>query len=254
MSEDVRGGLAPGRHIEAIAEASARVAGLGGGRGGGLDRVVPACPGWTVADVFWHLIEVHEFWRQVVADGADPSRVTRLAHPGDDRLVGRFADGAEALVDDLRAADPSATVWTWAGPQPVAWVIRRMAHETSIHALDIAAALGAAFSAGYSTEPEIAADGIDEFLSTMLGLQREGQPRPGGSVHLHCTDTPGEWMVEERAGTFEVSRRHAKGSCALRGEAASIMSVLWRRAPLSAIDVIGDAAVADRFVGLVDLA
>lgn len=246
MTGDARGGPSPERHIEVIAAASAGVAGVDPA---GLERAVPSCPGWTVADVVWHLIEVHSFWRQVVADGADPSRVTKSPRPGDAALVERFTDGAGALVEALRAVDPSEIVWTWTGPRPAKWVMRRMAHETTIHGLD----LGAATGGPVSVHAEVAADGIDEFLSTMLGLQREGRPRPGGSVHVHCTDTEGEWMVTDRDGAFEVTREHAKGSCALRGEAATIMSVLWRRAPLSSIEVFGDSAVAERFVGLVDL-
>lgn len=246
MNEEPGGGLPPGRHLEVIAATSAGVAGVDPA---GLERAVPSCPGWTVADVFWHLIEVHSFWRQVVVDGAEPSSVVRSSRPNDDALPARFTSGAVALVDGLRAADPSKTVWTWTGPRPAAWVMRRMAHETSVHALDISAAIGTSFS----IDAEVATDGIDEFLSTMLDLRREGRPRPGGSVHVHCTDAPGEWMVDERDGMFEVTRRHAKGSCALRGEAATVMSVLWRRAPLAAIEVIGDFAVAERFVGLVDL-
>jgi hypothetical protein len=49
-------------------------------------------------------------------------------------------------------------------------------------------------------------------------------------------------------GGTEVTREHAKGDCALRGAAHDLLLVLWRRLPLSAIEVVGDAAVAARFV------
>ena len=29
---------------------------------------LPSCPDWTVADLLWHLTEVHDFWRTVVAE------------------------------------------------------------------------------------------------------------------------------------------------------------------------------------------
>ena len=34
----------------------------------GLTMPVPSCPGWKVADLLWHLTEVHDFWRTVVAE------------------------------------------------------------------------------------------------------------------------------------------------------------------------------------------
>ena len=29
-----------------------------------MDGDVPTCPGWTVADLTWHLTEVQHFWRR----------------------------------------------------------------------------------------------------------------------------------------------------------------------------------------------
>ena len=47
---------------------------------------------------------------------------------------------------------------------------------------------------------------------------------------------------------FDVTREHAKGDCALRGAASDLLLVLWRRRPMSTIDVVGDADVAARFL------
>jgi hypothetical protein len=98
-------------------------------------------------------------------------------------------------------------------------------------------------------EPALASDGIDEFLHW---FHSSGADRPsvGGSVHLHCTDVDGEWTVREHDGARVVTREHAKGDCALRGAASDLLLVLWRRLPLSAVDVVGDADVAARFVGV----
>jgi hypothetical protein len=49
-------------------------------------------------------------------------------------------------------------------------------------------------------------------------------------------------------GGFAVAREHAKGDAALRGPASDVLLVLWRRLPLDAVDVVGDATVAARFV------
>jgi hypothetical protein len=59
---------------------------------------------------------------------------------------------------------------------------------------------------------------------------------------------PGEWTVREGNDGFVVTREHSKGDCAIRGAASDILLALWRRVPLSACDVVGDADVGRRFV------
>jgi len=233
------------RYLDSVVSAASTMARVAGA----ADRPVASCPQWRVVDLLWHVTEVLSFWRQVVTDGADPASAVRSARPGDGELAERLRLESERFASGMRAADPAAAVWTWSGPQSAAWVARRMAHETAIHALDAAAASGAP----HVPDAELAADGIDEFLVTMLGLPREGRPRPGGSVHLHCTDVAGEWMVDDRDGGFVVTREHAKGSCAIRGGSAAILAVLWRRSTPATVEVIGDGDVAARFVELADL-
>ena len=120
------------------------------------------------------------------------------------------------------------------------WLARRMAHELAMHRVDADLARGQATG----IEPALASDGIDEFLEFF----RNGELV--GSVHIHCTDVAGEWTIHEPVadGEFRVSREHAKGDCAIRGAANDILLALWRRAPLSTVDVVGDADVAARFV------
>ena len=74
-----------------------------------------------------------------------------------------------------------------------------------------------------------------------------------GSVHIHCTDVEGEWLIVSTDEQLVVSREHAKGSCAIRGAAHDVLMVLWRRLALGDVEVIGDATVATQFVGRADL-
>ena len=70
-----------------------------------------------------------------------------------------------------------------------------------------------------------------------------------GSVHLHCTDADGEWMIERGpAGAAELSRRHAKGDCAIRGTADALADLASGSGSLDGLEVLGDRAVADGFV------
>jgi uncharacterized protein (TIGR03083 family) len=215
----------------------------------GLSTPVPPCPGWTVADLLWHLTEVHDFWTTVVARRlSDPDAYTQPPRPVAEGLAAMYRRGRHELMTVLTAIDPATAVWTWSQDHTAAFVIRRMAQETAVHLWDAADATGIS----NPLEAELASDGIDEFLTHFLGS--DAAAPMGGSVHLHCGDVPGEWTVRQAEdGSFAVAREHSKGDCAIRGEASNILLALWRRGPLSACDVVGDPEVAARFVAFSDL-
>ncbi len=120
-----------------------------------------------------------------------------------------------------------------------------MAQETAVHRVDAERAAGR----DHRVDPEFAADGIDEFLTHFLRWIAEDAAPAGGSVHLHCADTAGEWTVTtDDDGRYTLTREHSKGDAALRGDAHDLLMVLWRRAPLDSVDVFGDRDVAERFV------
>lgn len=230
-------------------------------RGAGLAAPVTSCPGWVTADLLWHLTEVHYFWASIVQqralDGAD---VVELIRPDDDaQLSGLYETHFARVLQVLAETNPTTEVWTWSEQHDVAFVIRRMAQETAMHRWDADAAAGHRMP----IESRLASDGIDEFLTHFVDdVARAAQP-VAGSVHIHCTDVSGEWTVRELmipdddfpglpAG-FDVTREHAKGDCALRGPASDLLLTLWRRTPMDAIDVMGDAAVAKRFLASTNL-
>ena len=209
-----------------------------------LDASVPPCPAWTVADLAYHLGEVHYFWGEVVRRRLDAPTVEPPVRPPDGEVVGWAAEQAVELQRTLRDTDPATVVWTWAPQKDVAFIVRRMAQETAVHRWDAQAAAG-------GTRPidaELASDGVDEFFAFFIddGPQ-DGGATVGGSVHLHATDTPGEWVVRERAdGTLTVTAEHAKGDAAVRGPASDLLLVLWRRIGLEDVEVLGDRDVAER--------
>lgn len=208
----------------------------------GLDALVPTCPGWKVADLVWHLGEVHYFWRLIVGEQRDTwEGYAEPTRPADEDLLAWYRDGLADVAAVLSGVDPAQSNWTWASDHTAGFVIRRMAHETAVHLVDAQLAAGMPGR----VEAALASDGIDEFLEHFLNTQ---QGTVNGSVHIHCTDVAGEWTLRPSADGFEVTREHAKGDCAIRGAASDILLALWRRAALSACDVVGDAAVADQFV------
>jgi uncharacterized protein (TIGR03083 family) len=210
---------------------------------------VPACPDWSVADLVWHTGEVHHFWASV-AEGLlqDRDGVSPVSRPPDPDLISWFRQKSRFLADVLERTDPSTSVWTWAAQKNVAFIRRRMAHETAVHRWDAQAASGATTAIG----PQLAVDGIDEFLDVHMtegGDFREGKE----TVHLHCTDAPGEWVARIAEGRLDVSKEHAKGDVAVRGMASDILLLLWRRIQPGDVDVVGDEVTLKRFLGRTDL-
>jgi uncharacterized protein (TIGR03083 family) len=166
--------------------------------------------------------------------------------PADKDLLTEYRAGLDELINVLSLLDPARSCWTWAGINDVAWVIRRMAQETAVHAWDALCAT----SNTAEIEAALASDGIDEFVHVMvMGNMREKEGPLSGSVHIHCTDVEGEWLIAP-TGTSDVvvTREHAKGDCAIRGSASSLLLSLWRRIPMSSLEVIGSSDVAAQFL------
>jgi uncharacterized protein (TIGR03083 family) len=212
-----------------------------------LNTPVASCEPWVGADLLWHMIEVHNSGKFIAHTHLmNPDDYVPRSKPTDQDLLAEYRTGLNDLIDVLSSLDPARSCWTWAGIQNIAWVIRRMAHETAVHAWD------SHVSAGISSEIDavLASDGIDEFVHVMVKSNvREGEGPLGGSVHIHCTDVDGEWLiVPTESSDVVVTREHAKGDCAIRGSASQLLLGLWRRIPMSSLEVIGSTDVAAQFL------
>ena len=69
----------------------------------------------------------------------------------------------------------------------------------------------------------------------------------GETIHLHCTDGEGEWLVRLAPDGATVTREHAKGDVAARGTASDLLLLVWGRITPDAVDVFGDAALLARW-------
>jgi uncharacterized protein (TIGR03083 family) len=212
-----------------------------------MDVSIASCEPWVGADLLWHMIEVHYSWKFIVESHLmNPDDYVPRSKPADKDLLTEYRAGLNELINVLSSLDPARSCWTWAGIQDVAWVIRRMAHETAVHASD------AHCATGKTTEIDaaLASDGIDEFVHVMVMSNMRDKEGPlSGSVHIHCTDVDGEWLiVPTSTSDVVVTREHAKGDCAIRGSASALLLCLWRRIPMSSLEVIGSADVAAHFL------
>jgi uncharacterized protein (TIGR03083 family) len=214
---------------------------------------VPTCPGWTLKQLFRHVGRGNRWAAQIIADHRvhelDPRNVRNGKPPDDpDAAIKWLNDGAQLIIDAVDQVGADAKVWTFTGPRPAGWWIRRRVHEVAVHRADAALALGVA----YDPAPELAADGISEWVELMAN-QKLPQPAldRGKTMHLHATDDglgpTGEWTVIHDEDGVWWSHNHGKGSVALRGPARDLLLAMTRRRTAAdlGVEVFGDAALWD---------
>jgi uncharacterized protein (TIGR03083 family) len=241
--------LAPQQYAEAVRTETAAL--VDAAERAGADAPVPSCPEWTVADLLGHVGRVQNWAATVVERRAtEQIRFRELERPPEDasERAAYVRAGGERLADALSAVDPEVPVWTFVesatGAGRAAFWQRRQAHEAAIHRYDAQLAAGAP----QPVDGALAADGVDELL-TVLGPRSFGAALAGApaTLHLHCTDREGEWLVRLTDTGFEVERAHAKGDVAVRGPASDLFLFSHNRRGTEGLEVFGDAAVLERW-------
>jgi uncharacterized protein (TIGR03083 family) len=223
-------------------------------RQGPLDATVVGCPGWDLGRLAGHVGRVHRWATASIVGRAEPDGTALDRPPKGDEVVDWALDAIAPLLDALRTA-PAPGSWNFVGADDgdgLFWP-RRMAIETSIHRWDAEDAVGGVADTN-PLDAQLAAEGIEESLTLLAPRMLAGRDGIdiGGSVHLHCTDTAGEWTLQTDDGVLRVDHGHLKGSVALRGPASSVLLVLYRRLRPGegATEVIGEADVLDRWLAL----
>jgi uncharacterized protein (TIGR03083 family) len=175
--------------------------------------------------------------------------------PGIGDAISWLNGGAQRLVDAVEQTGVQTSVWTFLGPRPANWWVRRRLHENAVHRADAAIALGSDFA----LDARVAADGITELLERIV-IQAGGDgaalPLEGDdTLHLHTTDPglgeAGEWTIAvDLDGALTWSPEHGKGTAALRGGATELLLAMTRRVSLddTGIKLFGDDAVWQRWL------
>ena len=237
-------------HAAALVDENARFAALAAAAE--PDTPVPTCPGWSLKQLFRHVGRGDRWAATIVRTGqpADPREVAD-GRPPDGGLVDWLRGGPQALLGAVAEVGPDTPVWTFTGPQPASWWIRRREHEVLVHRADAALALGADFA----VPADRAADGVSEWLGLLDQRPFEPAATPladGATLHLHATDdglgSAGEWLVRGTGGGIAWDHGHAKGDVAVRGPAADLVLALMRRRPADSVERIGDAALWEQWL------
>jgi uncharacterized protein (TIGR03083 family) len=218
---------------------------------------VLTCPGWNMNQLLKHVGRGHRWAAQIVAERRleppDPRQVRDGKPPEDPDAATEWLNaGARLVINAVDHVGADARVWTFTGPRPAGWWIRRRAHETTVHRADAVLASGGEFE----VSAEVASDAVSEWID--MATQSRTQPRPLGrglTLHLHATDDglgpTGEWTITHDEDGLDWSHSHAKGEAAVRGRASDLLLALTRRrsAADAGVELFGDADVWDTWLG-----
>jgi uncharacterized protein (TIGR03083 family) len=228
--------------VNAIVEHSA---GFAAAARGNLAAEVEHCPGWSVADLVWHLTEVHWFWATIAEErrSEPPDDAERPERAADDDLIAAFEAGAERLVDVLRRTPYRDRAWTWApDQQDVAFIARHQVQEAAVHHWDAAHAAGVPAS----IRPEVAADSVEEFLTFSVSSASDPaepvRPSLDGSFVLRCTDIDVAWLVDDgkAPGTIQFVETLSGDGPTITATAADLLLWLYQRVEVDASAVRPD--------------
>jgi uncharacterized protein (TIGR03083 family) len=197
-------------------------------------RPVLTCPGWTVADLIGHTGMVHRWAERIIRTRATERVDQREIDATLPEHLHQYADwltaGASELTETLRAAGPDAACWAWGADHHARWWARRALHETIVHRSDVV------FVTGHEPvlDSDDAADGIDELLANLPYGRRSSVsmaelPTGGETLHLHATDSDGEWMIMLTPDGMAWERGHGQGDVAVRGQVADLLLLVYGR-------------------------
>ena len=216
---------------------------------------VQTCPGWNVSQLARHVDGGQRWARDIVATRAvrPPSDVAlrELSGATDEdpgTLSASLTEAAAALTSTLTEAGPDAQMWCPVDGGGSAFYARRFAYETAIHRADAALALGA----DYALDPAVAADGIDEWMELgCMPFHFEVHPwmrellAPGRTIGLHATDTDAHWLLDLTGDVIEWRRADEHAAAEIRASVTDLLLAMYRRRPVSGVDVTGDAKLVD---------
>jgi uncharacterized protein (TIGR03083 family) len=145
-------------------------------------------------------------------------------------------------------------VWTFFGPQPARFWLRRMLHDTTVHHADAALATGRAFEVA----PDHAADAIDEWLE-LLSDPVTAQLKPdfaelrgtGQTLRLRPDDEPGGepgWLITRTPDGVRWTRATDAADATLDGPVRDLLLVLTRRLPADRVTLTGDRGLAEHWL------
>jgi len=216
------------------------------------DLPIPTCPDWSLRDLAAHIGRVHRWAAEIVRTRAAQripfDAVPDSQYPAECTAQAEWlAAGAERMIAAVTGAG-SAEVWAFGRMAPATFWARRQAHETMVHRADAELAVGREVV----LDPELAADGIDEWLWLLRGPRRLAPGTaalpPGAVLGLHAADDgcgTRDWLISASADGITVRDGIGPADLTVAGPAGRLLLVLVRRLPPDEqnVSVTGDPAL-----------
>ena len=225
---------------------------------GNLDASVPAMAAWTLRELTVHVGGVWAFVSRSVAQGSsiDPNHgvatwgMAQDNRPTTENLSEWHSLEAQNLQKVIYSLKPDQNVWSSNLTDPTAsYWMRRMCVEAAIHRWDAQSVT----NSESEIDADLAIEGIDEFLDFFIPQRIPTSFAGVGTVHFHCTDGPGEWLITRTSEGIEVDRSHAKGDVALRGAASDLLLWVWGRKNFSELETFGDTNLLEEWQAKVQI-
>ena len=228
------------------------------------DHPVPTCPEWSFRQLATHVGRGHR-WAAEIVTTRTSSFISPSAVPGGKLPEGpaeqaAWLSASAGLVIGAVTEAGDDTVWTFLGPRPARWWLRRRAQEVAVHLADAQLATGQEVTLA----ADFAADGIGEWLELVAGSTQGVTPSArargedlrgdGQTLHFHATDPgldgAGEYLVTRTPSGVTAEPGHAKADVAVRGPAVALLLAATRRLPVSApgIEVHGDQELLEHWL------
>ncbi|MEV0089358.1 maleylpyruvate isomerase family mycothiol-dependent enzyme [Saccharopolyspora sp. NPDC050642] len=211
---------------------------------------VPTCPEWPLRVLVGHVGQAHRWAAGIARSGPTPVPDPFDADPGSPEDWSDWLhEGASILADAVLSAD-DRPVWTFLGPRPATFWLRRMLHDTTVHHADAALATGAAFEVA----PDLAADAISEWLEVLSDPVAQtvkpafAELRGTGQTLLLRPDTGLGWLITRTPDGVRWTRATETADTALAGPARDLLLVLTRRLPIDQVTITGDRNLADHWL------
>ncbi|KAA2267138.1 maleylpyruvate isomerase family mycothiol-dependent enzyme [Solihabitans fulvus] len=212
--------------------------------------LVPTCPEWPLRVLVGHIGQAHRWAASIVRSGPTPVPDPFDADPGSPAdWPDWLRSGAEDLADAVLAAG-EGPVWTFFGPAPATFWLRRMLHDTTVHHADAALATGTAFEVA----PDLAADAITEWLelvsdpiATTIKPAFAELRGTGQTLRLH-PDTGAGWLITRTPDGLRWAHAADAADATLAGPVRDLLLVLTRRLPAGRVTITGDRDLVDHWL------
>jgi uncharacterized protein (TIGR03083 family) len=212
----------------------------------GADRAVPTCPEWTVRDLVTHVGTGHRWSAGIIEQRLTaPVPLTTVPAPDDPReWPSWLRAGADRLIAAVRDAGPHGEVWTWQADPGAGFWLRRMLHDELIHRFDLEIARGELGEVA----PDLAADGVRDWLDTAMTLSTPDGPFAGmagepATLVLRATDANRAWRLQRTPDGVTWTDGEGAGQVYVSGPARDLLLVLNRRLDRDRLDIHGDKAL-----------